>query len=201
LDLISGFGPLTIDQIVGLVECENSTHKFGPNSSVFDKTRVELTKLLFETNLIQYEPSTGLYSRRLSVEKNLPTTFESFTGVKSADLRFEKIGYGSEYVYVVYSKFMRFESILTNKSFWPLKVGKTNNLKKRVKQLSESGPNSLMIGLAIRSDTPLQLERVIHSELKRNGQAIKLAHRQEWFWSNIHQIKNIHNRFVLKERI
>ena len=63
---------------------------------------------------------------------------ETFSTFKPSDMRFEKIGYGSEYVYVVYSKAMRLEAILKSKDNWPLKVGKTNNLQRRIVQLSES---------------------------------------------------------------
>lgn len=116
-------------------------------------------------------------------------------------MRFEKIGYGSEYVYVVYSKAMRLEAILKCKDNWPLKVGKTNNLQRRIVQLSESGPNSLTIGLVMKSDNPMRLERAIHNKLIMNGQAIELAHRQEWFKSNLSQIKNIYHGLKRRESI
>jgi hypothetical protein len=96
---------------------------------------------------------------------------------------------------------MRLEAILKSKDNWPLKVGKTNNLQRRIVQLSESGPNSLIIGLVIKSDNPIRLEKAIHNKLILNGQAIELAHRQEWFKSNLGQIKNIYHDLKSREAI
>ena len=173
------FGPLTIDQLVELIECENSTYKFGPNFSLLDQVQKCVSELISLTNYLDYDTNTGKFSIPTSSNCELSENYsinqivgtESFTRFKPSEMRFEKIGYGSEYVYVVYSKTMRLEAILKSKELWPLKVGKTNNLQRRIVQLSESGPNSLTIGLVMRSDNPMRLEKAIHNKLIKNGQA------------------------------
>lgn len=198
--MLTKFGPLTIDQLVELVECENSTYQYGPNFGLLNKLQQCTYELISLVNYLDYDPNSGKFSV-LRTSNLKPSEFhpavqiigtESFSSVTSSDMKFEKIGYGLDFVYVVYSKAMRLEAILKSKEIWPLKVGKTNNLQKRIAQLSESGPNSLIIGLAICSDNAIALEKIIHKKLTRNGQAIKMAHRQEWFKSNLSQIKNIY---------
>ena len=161
------------------------------------------------TNYLDYHPNSGKFSISIISNRELSEIYpinqvvgtETFSGFKPSDMRFEKIGYGSEYVYVVYSKAMRLEAILKSKDNWPLKVGKTNNLQRRIVQLSESGPNSLTIGLVIKSDNPMRLEKAIHNKLTMNGQAIEIAHRQEWFKSNLGQIKSIYHGLKRRETI
>jgi hypothetical protein len=166
-------------------------------------------ELISLTNYLIYDPNTGKFAISITPSYELSdinpinqvVSTETFSKFKPSDMRFEKIGYGSEYVYVVYSKAMRLEAILKSKDNWPLKVGKTNNLQRRIVQLSESGPNSLTIGLVMKSDNPMRLEKAIHKKLTMNGQAIELAHRQEWFKSNLGQIKNIYHGLQRRESI
>ena len=168
-----------------------------------------VSELLSLTSYLDYDSNTGKFSISITSNLELPEFYpinqvvgtETFSKFKPSEMKFEKIGYGSEYVYVVYSKAMRLEAILKSKENWPLKVGKTNNLQRRIVQLSESGPNSLTIGLVMKSDNPMSLEKAIHSKLIMNGQAIELAHRQEWFKSNLGQIKNIYYGLQRRESI
>lgn len=106
-------------------------------------------------------------------------------------MKFPTMGFGSEIVYVIYSTAMRIEAILNKRDVWPLKVGKTNNLQRRLKQLSESGPNSLCVGLVMYTNNPYVLEQYIHAALTERGQSLKIAGRKEWFRSNLHQIQSI----------
>lgn len=209
INALNKFGPLTIDQLIELVECENSTYQFGPNFGLLNQLQQCVYELISLINYLDYDPNSGKFSvlRTLNLEppaihpaKQIIGT-ESFSSVTASDMQFEKIGYGLDYVYVVYSKAMRLEAILKGKETWPLKVGKTNNLKRRIVQLSESGPNSLIIGLVIRSDNAIALEKIIHKKLTGKGQAIKMAHRQEWFESNLSQIKNIYYQLESREAI
>lgn len=209
INMLTKFGPLTIDQLVELVECENSTYQYGPNFGLLNKLQQCLYELTSLVNYLDYEANSGKFSvsRTLNLESSkigsAPQIIgtESFSSVTASNMKFEKIGYGSDYVYIVYSKAMRLEAILKGEEIWPLKVGKTNNLKRRIVQLSESGPNSLIIGLVIRSDNAIALEKIIHKKLTMRGQAIEMAHRQEWFKSNLSQIKNIYYQLQNREAI
>jgi hypothetical protein len=93
---------------------------------------------------------------------------------------------------------MRIEAVLRNRDVWPLKVGKTNNLERRLKQLSESGPNSLCVGLAIYTDNSYNLEQHIHQVLTERGQFLRITGRKEWFRSNLNEIKAISNKYKSK---
>ena len=176
---------------------------------MLDQLQKCISELSSLTNYLDYDPNHGKFSISLTSNHELSEIYpinqviitETFSKLKPSDMKFEKIGYGSEYVYVVYSKVMRLEAILKSKGNWPLKVGKTNNLQRRIVQLSESGPNSLTIGLVMKSDNPMSLEKAIHNKLIMNGQAIELAHRQEWFKSNLGQIKNIYYGLQRRESI
>lgn len=93
---------------------------------------------------------------------------------------------------------MRIEAIVKGWDVWPLKIGRTNNLHRRLKQLSESGPNLLSVGLSIRTSIAQELEKHIHQVLTKRGQDIALAGRREWFRSNIQQIEDIYRDFQNK---
>jgi hypothetical protein len=116
------------------------------------------------------------------------------------NLYLSSFGVGSEYVYVIYSTDVRIEAIINKIEFFPLKVGKTKNIKRRVEQLSESGPNTLTVGAIFCTDISVDLERYIHSELKKAGQYLEVPGRREWFRSNISTVIGIYNNFILERR-
>ena len=116
------------------------------------------------------------------------------------DLYLSSFGVGSEYVYVIYSTDVRIEAIINKIEFFPLKVGKTKNIKRRVEQLSESGPNTLTVGAIFCTDNSADLERYIHNELKKAGQYLEVPGRREWFRSNISTVIGIYNNFIRERR-
>lgn len=116
------------------------------------------------------------------------------------DLYLSSFGVGSEYVYVIYSTDVRIEAIINKIEFFPLKVGKTKNIKRRVEQLSESGPNTLTVGAIFCTDNSADLERYIHNELKKAGQYLEVPGRREWFRSNISTVIGIYNNFIRERK-
>ena len=109
---------------------------------------------------------------------------------------FKQYGVGSEFVYVVYSTDLRIESIVNGRKHFPLKVGKTNNIVRRIAQLSEAGPSSLTIGTLFRTDEASKLERYIHKKLQDKGQHLDIPGRKEWFLSNLSQVCGYYQEFT-----
>jgi hypothetical protein len=116
------------------------------------------------------------------------------------DLYYKQYGVGSDFVYVVYSTDLRIESIVNGREHFPLKVGKTNNIVRRIAQLSEAGPNALTIGTLFRTDEASRLERFIHKRLQDQGQHLEIPGRKEWFLSNLSQVTEYYQDFVREAR-
>ena len=209
LKFLARFGPLTHTQLSQLVECENNLYQFGSNQGVTYKVRKTVNLLINQHGCIFYNPRTGKLSITEPFWAFCSDTFKpsSIIGIEEISkfstqkLRYTEIGFGTDYVYVFYPKAMRIEAIVKSWNVWPMKVGRTNNLGRRLKQLSESGPNSLSVGLSIRTNYAHKLEKYIHQVLTKRGQDIALAGRREWFRSNIQQIKDIYTDFETKDSI
>jgi hypothetical protein len=112
------------------------------------------------------------------------------------DLYFKQYGVGNDFVYVVYSTDLRIDSIINGRKHFPLKVGKTNNIVRRISQLSEAGPSALTIGILFRTDQASKLERFIHKKLRDQGQHLDIPGRKEWFLSNLHQVTGYYQDFI-----
>jgi len=200
---LAKYGPLTHEQLVQLVDCESSTFKFGSNLQLSHELRKEINSLIHIEGFLKYEAHTG----QLLINTDNPNILEpgrkrasiiSIEEIKNtipSEMKFPTTGFGSEIVYVMYSTALRIEAILNKRNIWPLKVGKTNNLERRLKRLSESGPNSLCVGLVMYTDHPYVLEQFIHSALTERGQSLKITGRKEWFRSNLHQIQSIFSNY------
>jgi hypothetical protein len=111
-------------------------------------------------------------------------------------LYFKQYGVGSDFVYVVYSTELRIDSIVNGRKHFPLKVGKTNNIARRIAQLSEAGPSSLTLGTLFRTDEASRLERFIHKKLQDQGQHLDIPGRREWFLSNLQQVSGYYQDFI-----
>jgi hypothetical protein len=132
------------------------------------------------------------------VEVNKESHYPEPTNPK--DLYFNQHGVGSDYVYVVYSSDLRIESIVNRRKHFPLKVGRTNNIARRISQLSEAGPSDLTIGTLFRTDDASRLERFIHKKLQDQGQHLDIPGRKEWFLSNLQQVTGYYQDFILESR-
>lgn len=206
LKCLARFGPLNHTQLSQLVECENTEYQFGSNKGVAHKVRKTVNHLIDQYGYIFYDSRTGNLAITESIREFCSTTFKtsSIIGVEEVGelsnhkVRYVETGIGTDYVYVFYPKTMRIEAIVKGWDVWPLKIGRTNNLHRRLKQLSESGPNLLSVGLSIRTSIAQELEKHIHQVLTKRGQDIALAGRREWFRSNIQQIEDIHRDFQNK---
>ena len=107
-----------------------------------------------------------------------------------------RFGIGNEYVYVIYSSDVRMESVINNFESFPIKVGKTKNITRRVEQLSQSGPNTLTIGAVFCTENSTQLEKYLHKKLTDSGQYLDIPGRREWFRSNVSQVVGHYQNYV-----
>ena len=117
------------------------------------------------------------------------------------ELYLKQYGVGTDFVYVVYSTDLRIESIINRRKYFPLKVGKTNNIVRRISQLSEAGPSALTIGTLFRTDEASRLEKFIHKKLRDQGQHLDIPGRKEWFLSNLKQVTGYYQDFIHESRL
>jgi hypothetical protein len=204
--LIGKFGPLTSPKLFDLVSCFGS-HGFVSTSSRIEKVISNtLQSLMFEKHLILYSPEFGKWKLNNAdvngsiAEMNSDLEIPRFAlrDVTDFGQSLNVKGVGDEYVYAVYHSESRIESVLRNRENWLLKVGRTNNLQRRVAQLSESGPNSLVIGVAYKTYNSRGLEKFIHQALYAQKKECIIPGRREWFYSNVGEISSLRGQFENK---
>ena len=206
--LIAKFGPLTSFKIYELVTCFAS-HGIINSGSVFEKVvSITLNALMIDKHQLVYRPDDGkwlLNNRNSSYVHNInlenkPLPKLTLRSVSNSEIPIKYQGVGNEFVYVIYQSEARIESILRNTDNWVLKVGRTNNLRRRVAQLSLSGPNSLVVGAAFKTYNSRGLENYIHRYLHDQKKACYIPGRREWFFSNLLEIGNLRSQFEQKYR-
>lgn len=207
--LVFKYGPLSTQEIEQLVECHNQTGKYGSAETIYSNVGQAANKLFSELHLIAFSSITGLWykfsdenfheeKRNSKIEIIRDTHYPEPSDPK--DLYFKQYGVGSHFVYVVYSTELRIESIVNRRKYFPLKVGKTNNIVRRIAQLSEAGPSSLAIGTLFRTDDASRLERFLHKKLQDQGQHLDIPGRKEWFLSNLSQVTEYYQDFQREAR-
>jgi len=207
--LVFKYGPLSTREIEQLVECHNQTGKYGNTETIYSNVGQAANKLFNELRIIAFSSITGLWYRFSDENFHMPKSTARVGINKEShypepadpkDLYFNQLGVGSDYVYVVYSADLRIESIVNRRKHFPLKVGRTNNISRRISQLSEAGPSALTIGTLFRTDHASRLERFIHKKLQDQGQHLEIPGRKEWFLSNLQQVTSYYQDFILESR-
>jgi hypothetical protein len=207
--LVFKHGPLSTREIEQLVECHNQTGKYGNAETIYSNVGQAANKLFNELRMIAFSSITGLWYRFSDENFHLPRSTARVGINKDShyperadpkDLYFNQHGVGCAYVYVVYSTDLRIESILNRRKHFPLKVGRTNNIVRRISQLSEAGPNALTIGTLFRTDQASRLERFIHKKLQDQGQHLDIPGRKEWFLSNLQEVTSHYQDFIQESR-
>ncbi len=209
LSLIQKYGPLDTDQIRQLVDCHNQTGQYASNLTILRSINEALTKMHYELHLVTFSPISKLWYE-INDQNIHKIPEKKFISVGSRlgnpivlnpkKIFLNRFGMGNEYVYVIYSSDARIESILNNFKAYPLKVGKTNCIERRIEQLSESGPNTLTVGAVFCTNNSTELERYIHKKLMNTGRHLLIPGRREWFRSDIHTIVQIYREFCLDRR-
>ena len=198
---VTKYGPLTPRQMDDLLECNNHTGNLGDASSLHSRSGSALTNLSLNLHLLAYSTKTGLWYRTDDPQRGKPIHKKyifpagrswDFPNMNPQEMTYETLGEGQNFVYVTYSCPSRLEAILNRRDSWPLKIGKTQDLDRRIRQLSETGPNSLVIGLAIKTNHESKLERALHIRLHQEGRNLAIPGRKEWFLSSVGQIRRIY---------
>lgn len=152
-----------------------------------------------------YDASTGLWHEisdpnfgQSIIKRKYPKL--NIRGFEPKNTLYPYYGFGNEFVYVLYETESRIEAILRDKDNWLLKVGRTNDIKRRVAEISQSGPNSLVIGMVFKTNCSKALEIFIHKRLATEGRKYDLPGRKEWFNSNLTDIHSIWMNFKKDER-
>lgn len=209
LSFIQKYGPLDTDQIRQLVDCHNQTGQYASNLTIQRSINEALIKMNYDHHLVTFSPVSKLWYE--IDDKSIHTIPEKkFISVGSRlgnpivlnpkEIFLNKFGMGNEYVYVIYSSDARIESILNNLKSYPVKVGKTKCIERRIEQLSESGPNTLTVGAVFSTNNSSGLERYIHKKLINTGRHLVIPGRREWFRSDIGTIIKIYREFLLDRR-
>jgi hypothetical protein len=209
LSLIQKYGPLDTDQIRQLVDCHNQTGQYASNLTITSSINEALTRMHYDFHLVTFSPVSKLWYE-INDQNIHKIPEKKFISVGSRlgnpivlnpkEIFLNRFGIGNEYVYVIYSSDARIESILNNFIAYPVKVGKTNCIQRRIDQLSESGPNTLTVGAVFCTNNSTELERYIHTKLIDAGRHLVIPGRREWFRSDIETIIKIYREFLLDRR-
>lgn len=203
--LVFKFGPLTTNEIEQLVECHNQNGKYGNAETIYSNVGEIVNRLFNIHRLIAFSSITGMWYKFNDKNFHKPKLTADIVNNKGSiylesispkKMYFRQLGIGTEYVYAIYPSDLRIDSIINGRKHFPLKVGKTNNIARRVAQLSEAGPNTLTIGILFKTDDATSLERFIHGRLKQQGQFLSIPGRKEWFLSNLYQVTSLYHDFV-----
>ena len=204
--MIQKYGPLNTDQIRQLVDCHNQTGQYASNLTMLRSINEALTKIHYDLHLVTFSPVSKLWHGMNDIAMhNIPE--KKFISVGSRlgnpivlnpkEIFLNRFGIGNEYVYVIYSSDARIESILNNLKAFPVKVGKTKCIERRIEQLSESGPNTLTVGAVFCTYNSTELERYIHKRLINAGRHLLIPGRREWLRSDMQTIVQIYKEFVI----
>ena len=192
---------LSFKQINDLVEIYNATHiytnRFFPENQIIDclhKLEFEFQKIVFDSQNFCWKLVSDA-DLTLYELKEQPLT--KYINYDPKLYKYLTIGEGHEFVYCLFVPKQKIEAILNNKKSYPIKIGKTNNIQRRIKELSVSGAECLAIDLIIKTDKSFQLEKAIHKVLLMQFANLDIPSRKEWFLSNRNEVKRI---FDLEKR-
>ncbi len=202
--LLFEYKSLDYNQIKELVEIYNSTHMYVKRFHIEEKVINSLNKLEFEFQIIYFDSKLRLWTTLSDNESVLCELGESKIHKKfhynPEFFKYLSIGFGNEFVYCLYSPQQKIHAIVNKIKNYPIKVGKSNNIVRRIKQLSISGSESLIPDLVFCTPKSTELEKNIHSILKAQFSQMEIPGRKEWFYTNKVEIQNIVKDLRLKRR-
>jgi hypothetical protein len=180
-------------KIFELVQCFYTLGIIGPNDPINHFVSLKLNHLMLHQQKLIYAANTGLWHEIFdpnfgeSISKDHHPKL-NIRGFEPRNTLYISHGYGHEFVYVMYETESRIDAILKNRTNWLLKVGRTNNVERRVSEISQSGPNSLVIGTVFKTNSSKALELFIHKRLASESKNYEIPGRKEWFNSNLAEI-------------
>ena len=200
--LLYEYKSLDFIQIKELVEIYNSTHIYVEKFYVEEKVINSLNKLEFEFQIIYFDSKLRLWKVLSDNESVLCELGESKIHknfyYNPEFFKYLSLGFGDEFVYCLYSPQQKIHAIVNKIKNYPIKVGKSNNIIRRIKQLSISGSESLVPDLVFCTPKSTELEKNIHSNLKAQFSQMEIPGRKEWFYTNKVEIQNIVKNLRLK---
>lgn len=194
------FGNLNKYQLSELVEIFNISEEYVDRYRVNNRVNIAIRELEFDYGLITFDSKNlvwkilGDWRETFRLLKEDSYVRASFVDPKNFKPR--ERGRGEEFVYALYVLEDKIDSVVKLKNFYAVKVGRTKDLKRRLRDLSISGPNILGIELCIRTDNSRRLEKLFHEKLKANFAQLSLPNRKEWFHSNRNELLKIYNEII-----
>ena len=183
-------------KIFELVQCFYTLGVIGPNYPINHFVSLELNNLMLKQQKLVYAANTGLWHEifdpnfgELIIKNSFPKL--NIRGFEPKNTLYPSHGSGNEFVYVMYETEFRIEAILRGRDNWLLKVGRTNDVERRVSEISQSGPNSLVIGAVFKTNSSKALEIFIHKRLASEGKKYEIPGRKEWFNSNLTEVHSL----------
>jgi hypothetical protein len=201
IEILERFGVLSSEQIHHLVSCYAPFGLVGPDGLIKGSISSALNHLMLVEHKIVYLPNTGDWklSNEFIAESQQWNLILGIHEANREPLRQNNLpeiyGIGSEFVYVLYETRSRVLSIVHSKSRWLMKIGRTNNLDRRIADLNQSANSTLVLGMAFRTNDSRSLERFIHSYLRNQQLEARIPGRREWFYSNLDEIRSITKAF------
>lgn len=202
LNILDSHGPLSSNQLHNLISCYVPFGLVGQEALVNNSISVELNELMLKQHRISYCADNGLWSIN-STSSNGAAQAEMINSALSYSTLGQSLapiipkvkGVGDQYVYVIYETIDRVAAILSSRSRWMLKVGRTSDLERRIADLNIGGSKSMVVGLAFKTSQAKSLERFIHTELRKRRRQADIRGRREWFFSNLEEIDALRNQF------
>ena len=124
------------------------------------------------------------------------------TGIKAGDgdkAGILTVGKGKSSVYLYYFPTYRFYEEEKGKDVYPCKVGRTDAddlVAYIINQAGTALPENPKIGLHIKTDNPVGVEKGIHGLLDDEGLRKKDAPGQEWFITNADKVKRLYDHAI-----
>lgn len=107
------------------------------------------------------------------------------------------IGSGSGYIYIYSYPIYQSAAESKGETIWACKIGKTvNDSSFRVKEQTTGMPENPEIYLAIRTDKPELLEKIIHNILHFCGRKMPDSPGTEWFITSPSEIEDIYQKIL-----
>jgi hypothetical protein len=201
--LLYEYKVLNFKQLKDLAEIYNGTHLFIKRFYIENKLIESLNRLEFEFQVIYFDSQSYSWTL-ISDTDSIMHEIEEYRLCKQVNYnpetyKFLPIGIGDEFVYSLFSPRQKIDAIINRKENYPIKVGKTNNIVRRIKELSVSGTEALAIDLIFRTKRSSEMEKFIHKYLRTQFSQIEIPGRKEWFHSNKAEVLKIHSEFYKKE--
>jgi hypothetical protein len=201
--LLYEYKALDFKQLKELVEIYNGTHLYVKRYFIEDQIIKSLNTLEFEFQVIYFDSKLFCW-KLISDSDSILCEIKENRLCKQIDFnpdtyKFLALGVGDEFVYCLFSPRQKIESIVNKNRNYPIKVGKTNNIVRRIKELSVSGTEALAIDAIFRTKKSAEMEKFIHRSLENQFSQIKIPGRKEWFYSNKVEVLKIHSEFSKHE--